>query len=153
MKSQHQWIRHRRTERLALLGLRCVLAAVLSALGCGLWLAPWVAEELRRVGLGPGFARFLGAALLAGGITLLIPRLAVRAAFILGLSIAGVTVSSPEAGERASPSAIAFMALMALALLTLGAALRLRHRADAAAWHEMLARYAGREDRRRFRNA
>jgi hypothetical protein len=133
--------------------LRCVLAVVLATLGCGLWFAPWDAEELGRVGLGPGFARFLGASLLAGGITLLVPRLAVRAAFLFGLSITGVTVSLPEAGEKVSPGGIAFMALMALALLLLGAALRLRHRADAAAWHEMLARYAGGEDRRRFRDA
>jgi hypothetical protein len=153
MRSQHQWIRHRRTERLALLGLRCALAVVLATLGSGLWLAPHVAEGLGRVEFGPGFARSLGASLLTGGITLLVPRLAVRAAFILGLSIAGVTVSLPEAGERVSPDAIAFMALMALALLTLGAALRLRHRADAAAWYEMLARFAGREDRPRLRDA
>ena len=153
MRSHHQWIPRRRTERRALLGLRCVLAVVLATLGCGSWFAPWVAEELGRVKLGPGFAQLLGASLLAGGITLLVPRLAVRAAFLLGLSIAGVMVSLPEAGEKVSSGAIALMALMALSLLLLGAALRLRHRADTAAWHEMLDRYAGGEDRRRFRDA
>jgi hypothetical protein len=153
MRPDRQWIRHRRTERLALLGLRCGLAVVLAALGYGLSFAPWPAEPLGRAGLGPGFARLLGSAHLAGGIVLLIPRLAEPAAFILGLSIAGLAVSLREVGERIPPGGLAVLTLMAMALLLLAAALRLRHRADAAAWHQVLARYAGREDRRRFRSA
>lgn len=153
MRSDYPWIQRRRAERIALLGLRCVLTVVLVAMGCVPWLAPGMVEQLDRAGIGPDFARFLGSAHLAGGIILLVPHLAESAAFILGLSVVGGTLLSPELGERLSPGGLAFAACLALALLLLGAALRLRHRDDAAAWHEMLARYAGRDDWRRFRSA
>jgi hypothetical protein len=137
-------IRHRRPEKLALNGLRLVLAVVFSALGCGLLFVPRVAEDLARGGYGPGFRFLLGASHLAAGIALLAPRLAEKAALVLGLFVAGVTVYSLAEGiTTAEP------ALMAFVLLLFGAWLRLRHRADVTAWHEMLARYADQEDSHR----
>jgi hypothetical protein len=56
--------------------------------------------------------------------------------------IAGVTVYLIAEGEgimTVEP------ALMAFVLFLFGAWLRLRHRADLTAWHEMLARYADQE--------
>jgi hypothetical protein len=139
-------IRHRRPEKLALSGLRLVLAIVISTLGCGLLFVPRVAEDLARGGYGPGFRFLLGASHLAGGIALLLPHLAEKVALVLGPFVAGVTVYLLAAGEgilTVQP------ALMAFVLLLFGACLRFLHRADVTAWHEMLARYADQEDPRR----
>jgi hypothetical protein len=138
-------IRQRRPEKLALNGLRLVLAVVFSALGCGLLFVPRVAEDLARGGYGPGFRFLLGASHLAAGIALLAPRLAEKTALILGHIVAGVTVYSLAEGEGITT---AEPALMAFVLLLFGAWLRLRHRADVTAWREMLARYADHEDPR-----
>ena len=138
-------IRHRRPEKLALNGLRFVLAAVFSALGCGLLFVPRVAEELARGGYGPGFRFLLGASHLAAGVALLLPQLAEKVALVLGPFVAGVTVYLLAEGEgimTVEPALLAFV------LLLFGAWLRLRHRADVTAWHEMLARYADQVDRR-----
>ena len=138
-------IRQRRSEKLALTGLSLVLAVVLSALGCGFLFMPLTAEGLARDGYSPGFRFLLGASHLAGGITLLVSRLAEKAALVLGLFVAGVAAYLLSVGEGLRTGG---PALMAFALLLLGASLRLRHRADVTAWHEMLARYADHEDSR-----
>lgn len=151
MRSQQQRFRSRRSERNALLGLRFILAVVLATLGFGSMFAPGAVEDLGHVRLGPGLVSpLLVASHLAAGIALLVPRLAERAALLLGLSIAGVAVSLLGAGEAIPTGGLAFMAF---ALLLLGAGLWLRRRTDAAAWHEMLARYADPEDWGRFRKA
>jgi hypothetical protein len=146
MDVQQPGIRHRRPEKLALNGLRLVLAIVISTLGCGLLFVPRVAEDLARGGYGPGFRFLLGASHLAAGIALLLPHLAEKTALVLGLLVAGVTVYSLAEGEGITP---AEPALMAFVLLLFVAWLRLRHRADVTAWREMLARYADQEDSRR----
>ena len=69
-------VRHRRSEKLALNGLRLVLAAGFSELACGLLFVPRLAEILARGGYGPGFRFVVGATHLAGGIALLLPHLA-----------------------------------------------------------------------------
>src|SRR3954447_23315580 len=117
--------RHRRPEKLALNGLRLVLAVVFSALGCSLLFVPRVAGDLARGGYGPGFRSLLGASHLAAGIALLAPRLAEKTALVLGLFVAGVTVDSLAEGEGITT---AEPALMAFVLLLFGAWLRLRHR-------------------------
>ena len=131
-------IRHRRPEKLALNGLRLVLAVVFSSLGCGLLFVPRVAEALAR-GHGLGFRFLLGASHLGAGVALLVPRLAEKVALALGPFIAGVTVYLLAEGEGVMTVE---PALMAFVLLLFGAWLRLRHRADVKAWREMLARYA-----------
>ena len=146
MDVQQPGIRHRRPEKLALNGLRFVLAVVFSALGCGLLFVPRVAEDLARGGYGPGFRFLLGASHLAGGIALLLPHLAEKVAIVLGLFVAGVTVYLLAEGEGVMTVE---PALMAFVLLLFGAWLRHRHRADVTAWREMLARYADQEDSRR----
>jgi len=138
-------IRQRRSEKLALSGLSLVLAVVLSAWGCGFLFMPLSAEGLARGGYGPGFRFLLGASHLAGGMTLLVSRLAEKAAIGLGLFVAGVAAYLLSVGEGLMTGE---PALMAFALLLLGASLRLRHRADVTAWHELLARYADHEDSR-----
>ena len=138
-------IRQRRSEKLALSGLSLVLAVVLSALGCGFLFMPLSAEGLERGGYGPGFWFLLGASHLAGGITLLVSHLAETAALVVGLFIAGVAAYLLSVGEGHMTGG---PALMAFALLLFGAGLRLRHRADVTAWHEILARYADHEDSR-----
>jgi hypothetical protein len=135
-------IRHRRSEKLALNGLRCGLAVVCAALGCGLLFVPGIAEDLARGGYGRGFRFLLGASHLAGGIALLLPHLAERVAFGLSVFVAGVTVYLLAEGEGAMTVE---PAVMAFVLLLFGAWLRLRHRADVTAWREMLARYADQE--------
>jgi hypothetical protein len=73
----HQFgIRHRRSEKLALNGLRLVLAAGFSELACGLLFVQRLAEVLARGGYGPGFRFHLGVSQLAGGIALLLLHLA-----------------------------------------------------------------------------
>jgi hypothetical protein len=139
-------IGHRRPEKLALNGLRLVLAIVISTLGCGLLFVPRVAEDLARGGYGPGFRFLLGASHLAGGIALLLPHLAEKVALVLGPFVAGVTVYLLAEGED---TMTVEPALMAFVLLLFGAWLRLRHRADVTTWREMLARYADQEDSRR----
>ena len=146
MDVQQLGIRHRRPEKLALNGLRLVLAIVISTLGCGLLFVPRVAEDLARGGYGPGFRFLLGASHLAGGIALLLPHLAEKVALVLGPFVAGVTVYLLAEGED---TMTVEPALMAFVLLLFGAWLRFRHRADVTAWHEMLARYADQEDLRR----
>jgi hypothetical protein len=136
-------IRQRRSEKLALSGLSLVLAIVLSALGCGFLFMPLSAEGLERGGYGPGFWFLLGASYLGGGITLLVSRLAEKAALGLGLFVAGVAAYLLSVGEGTRTGG---PVLMAFALLLFGAGLRLRHRADVRAWHEMLDRYADHED-------
>jgi hypothetical protein len=135
-------LRHRRPEKLALNGLRLVLAVVFSALGCVFLFVPWIAEDLARGGYGPGVRFLLGASHLAGGIALLVPHLAEKVAMVLGLFVAGLTVYLLAEGED---TMTVEPALMAFVLLLFGAWLRLRHRADVKAWREMLARYADRE--------
>jgi hypothetical protein len=138
-------IRHRRLEKLALSGLGLVLAVVFSALGCGFLFVPRVAEDLARGGYGPAFRFLLGAFHLAGGVTLLVPHLAEKVALVLGFSVAGVAVYWLAEGEGIMTGGPAFIAF---GLLLFGAGLRLRHRTDAKAWHEMLDRYADQVDSR-----
>jgi hypothetical protein len=141
MDVQPLGIRHRLPEKLALNGLRLVLAVVFSALGCGLLFVPRVAEDLASGGYGPGFRSLLGASHIAAGIALLLPHLAEKTALVLGLFVAGVTVYSLAEGiTTAEP------ALMAFVLLLFGAWSRLRHGADVTACQEMLARHADQED-------
>jgi hypothetical protein len=59
--------RDRRSEKLALNGLRMVLAVVFSALGWGFLFAPRLAEDLAHGGYGTGFRYLLGASHLAVG--------------------------------------------------------------------------------------
>jgi hypothetical protein len=80
------------------------------------------------------------------GIALPLPHLAEKVALVLGPFGPGVTVYLLGEGED-TPTVEP--ALMAFLLLLFGTWLRLRHRADATAWHEMVARYADREDPRR----
>jgi hypothetical protein len=82
MDAHQLGIRHRHLEKLALNGLRAILAVVLSVLGCGLLFVPCVAEELAYGGYGPGFRFLLGASHLAGGTALLLPHLAERVALV-----------------------------------------------------------------------
>lgn len=145
MDSHQLRIRHRRPEKLALSGLRLVLAVVLSALGCGLLFVARVAEDLARGGHGPGSWYLFVASHLAGGIALLAPSLAEKVALVLGLFVAGVAAYLLSEGEAIMTGGAA---LMAFALLLFGAGLQLRHRADVTAWHQMLDRYADREDSR-----
>jgi hypothetical protein len=139
----HLGIRHRRSEKLALNGVRLFLTVIFSALGCGLLFVPQVAADLARGGYGPGFRILLGASHLAAAIALLLPHLAEKVALVLGAFIAGVTVYLLAEGEGIMTIE---PAVMAFVLLLFGAWLRLRHRADVTAWHEMLARYADQED-------
>jgi hypothetical protein len=143
-------IGHRRSEKLALNGLRLVLAGIFTALGCGLLAAPGVAEHVARGGYGPGFRILLGALHLVGGIALLLPQLAEKVAVVLGLFVAGVTIYllAVRAGIMTVEPA-----LMAFSLFLFVAWLRFRHRADVTAWREMLARYADQEDARSSRHA
>ncbi len=137
-------IGHRRFEKLALNGLRLVLAGSFAALGCGLLFVPRVAQDLARGGYGPGFRILLGALHLAGGVALLLPQLAKKVAGVLGLFVSGVTVYLLAVGAgviTVEPALVAFT------LLLFGAWLRLRHRADVTAWREMLARYADQDQR------
>jgi hypothetical protein len=140
-------IRHRRTEKLALNGFRLILAVVFSSLGCVFLFLPQVAADLARAGYGPGVRFLLGASHLAGGIALLLPHLAEKVSLILGLFVAGVTVYLLAEGEE---TVTIEPAIMAFALLLLGAWLQLRHRADVKAWREMIARYA---DQQNFRSS
>jgi hypothetical protein len=141
MKS-HQWqVQHRRLERIALLGLRFFLALVLVAIGCRFFVAPQAAEDLRRAWRGPGLVlSILVATHLAGGIALLFPRLAQGAALLVGVSMTAVAVSLGGVGETLPTGGFV---CIALALFLLGAGQWLRRRTEEAAWHEMLARYAG----------
>jgi hypothetical protein len=138
-------IRQRRSEMLALSGLSLVLTVVLSALGCGLLFIPLSAESFARDGYGPAFRFLLGVSHVVGGITLLVPHLAEKVALVLGLFVAGDAAYLLSVGEGIMAGG---PALVALAVLLLGAGLQLRHRADVTAWHEMLARYADHEDSR-----
>jgi hypothetical protein len=75
------------------------------------------------------------------GIALPLPHLAERVALVLGPFGAGLTVYLLASGEdtlTVEPALLAFL------LLLFGAWLRLRHRADVTAWHEMLATPIGR---------
>ena len=134
-------IRHRRSEKLALNGLRLLLAVVFFALGCGLLFTHRVTANLASA-YGPGLPVLLGAAHLGGGIALLLPHLAEKVAVVLGAFVAGVAVYLLADGERVMAVE---PAVMAFVLLLFGAWLRLRHRADLTAWREMLARYADQE--------
>jgi hypothetical protein len=133
---------HRRFEKLALNGLRVGLAGVCSALGCGLLFVPRVAEDFAHGGYAPWFRILLGASLLAGGFALLLPQLAENVARVLGLFVAGITVYLLAQGAGVMTVE---PALLAFVLLSFGAWLRLRHRAELTAWGEMLARYADQE--------
>ena len=82
----------RRFEKLVLNGLTFALAGIFTALGCGLLFVPQVALDLAR-GYGPGCRILFGAFHIAGGIALLLPQLAEKVAVVLGLFVAGVTVT------------------------------------------------------------
>ena len=102
-------------EKLALSGLRLALAGIFMALGCGLLFVPRVAEDLARGGYGPGFRILLGALHLAGGLALLLPQLAEKAAVVLGLFVAGVTVYLLAVGAgviTVEPALMAFALLI-----------------------------------------
>src|SRR5262245_50434226 len=138
-------IRHRRSEKLALSGLCLILAVVLSAFGWGFLFVPRFATNVPRGGCRAGFSLLLGASQFAGGIALLAPRRAEKVALVLGLFVAGVAAYLLSEGEGIMTG---MSALMAFALLLFSAGLRLRHRADVTAWHEMLDRYADQADSR-----
>ena len=143
-------IGHRHFEKLALNGLRLALAGIFMALGCGLLFVPGLLKTWHAAGYGPGFRILLGAFHLAGGLALSLPQLAEKAAVVLGLFVAGVTVyllAVGAGGVTVEP------ALMAFTLFLFGAWLRLRHRADMTTSRKMLARYADQEDARSSGNA
>ena len=150
MNSYRLRARRRQTEKLALSSLRVLLAVAFLAMGCGFLFAPGIAEDLARIKFGPEFRWLLGAAHLAGGMALLIPRMAKEASLWLGLFVAVVTFFLHAAGAGIRPAG---PAVLVLVLLLFGVCLRLRHRVDLSDWHEMLGRYADQEDSRRSEDA
>jgi hypothetical protein len=137
----HQLVnRHRRAERLALGGLGLILAVVFSAVAFGCFFETRVAEDLARNGYGAGFRILLGSLLLVGMIALIAPRLADKAALVLGLLVAGGVAYLLANGEDVMAGVPPL--LLASALFLFVACCRLRHRADMSTWTEFLDRYA-----------
>jgi hypothetical protein len=137
-------IRHRRFGRRALSALSATLAAVFLALGCGLLFVPRVAESLAKNGHGPGFRLLLGASHVAAALVLLAPRLSKEGTLGLGLFFLGFAFYWYSADQEYSAGTLA---LLGFVLLLFGACLRLRRRADASLWIEMLGRYADQDTR------
>lgn len=124
------------------------LAAVMSALGSGLILLPLIAEDFTRGGYDPRLRFLLGACHIAGGVSLLVPRLAERSTVFLGLFVVGgIFYFLPKVEGPPVWRPI----LMSLSLLLLGVCLHLRHHADLSAWMAKLAAYADREESSRSR--
>ena len=147
----HQRVnRNRRAERLALGGLSLVLAVVFSTLAFGCFFEPGVAEALARVGYGAGFRFLLASSHLVGASALLVPRLADKAALVIGLLVVGGAAYLVAEGKGSMAEVPPL--LLAFVLFLFAACWRLRHRADMSAWVEMLDRYAD-EDLRRSRQA
>jgi hypothetical protein len=146
----HQFVkRHRRAERLALSGLSLVLAVVFSTLAFGCFFEPRVAEALAGDGYGAGFRFLLGSSHLVGALALMAPCLADKAAFVLGLLVAGGAAYLLAEGEGVMAGVPPL--LLASALFCFVACWRLRHRADMSVWIKMLDRYADEDSRRRGR--
>jgi hypothetical protein len=120
-------------------GLGTLLAFVFSALGCGILFAPWISEGLARDGYGPGFRFVVGAAHIAAGLLLLVPRFAEKVGLVLALLLVGVAFNLRFSGQDIKAGA---PALLAFALLLFGAILRVRQRDDISIWRELLDRYA-----------
>jgi hypothetical protein len=131
-------IGRRQADRLALSSLRIVLAVVFVALGGG-FLVPRLAADLSLAGYGPFFRLLFGVSHLAVGIALLSPRLAAGVTLVLGSLVIWVTVRCLPGGGVAVPVG---PSLLTIALLVLAIWCRLRRRANIAAWHAMLDRYA-----------
>ena len=135
--------RLRTREKFGLRAWSLMLALIFSATGLALLLLPRVARDLAAAGLDSQVRYLLGAIHLAGGMSLLFPRLAAKAALPLGLFLAGVSLCLPP-----RPAAIeSFIpAFLSIGVLLLAASWRLRDRADRAAWAERLLSYADRQD-------
>jgi hypothetical protein len=134
----------RQADRLALGTLRIVLAVVFAAVGCSFLMMPGLAADLLRAGYGPSLRLLVGVSHLAVGISLLSPRLAAGATFVLGSIVIWFTVRCLPGGEVPVPVG---PALLTLALLVLAVWCQLRRRAEISAWHAMLDRYARRGER------
>lgn len=133
----------RRTLRV-LLGLAGpALAAVMMGLGLALLTDPRFADDLGRIGLGPGLRASLGACHVAGGLALLAPSLAERASVLLGLLVGVLAAYLYAIGQNVMAGG---PTMTALVLVGFGVSTSLRDRASAQAWQSMLVRYAERSE-------
>jgi uncharacterized membrane protein YphA (DoxX/SURF4 family) len=135
--------RRRSAEKLAVVGLRLILAAVFGAMGWGFLASPWVADDLSRAGFTPGFGLILGVAHLAGGLALLVPRLAGAAAIGLGLCVAGTALYFQSEGVLIGTEGPTVLVIVLALFVT---CLRLRQEVETRIWQQMLARYADQQD-------
>ena len=144
MNGHQLGIRHRRFGRRALNALSAVLAAVFLALGSGLLFAPRVAESLAKDGHGPGVRLLLGASHVAAAFVLLAPRQSKKGTLGLGLFFVGFAFYWYSADQEYSAGTLAILGFV---LLLFDACLRVRRRAEASLWNEMLGRYADEDTR------
>jgi hypothetical protein len=142
--------RHRILSKQALGWMRVGLALVFLALGASFLLLPRIADDLERAGISPGFRLVLAVSHLAGGLALLVPRVAGKAALVL---IAAVAASAIYLRAEGMVQIGVGPAVLVALLLLFGVGLRLRQRVDASVWREMLARYADQQDSLRSENA
>jgi uncharacterized membrane protein YphA (DoxX/SURF4 family) len=143
MKLEPTKKRLRDVVKLALFGLRMGLAIVFLMLGCFFLFGSEIATDLTRAGIDPIFRLILGVLHLFGGLALLVPSLARKAVFGLGLLVAGSAfyLLSQGVGIRlAGPGSLV------LGLLIFTLCQNLRQRLDALAWSETLSRYADEQD-------
>ncbi len=124
--------RRRSAEKLAVVGLRLILAAVFGAMGWGF-----------LAGFTPGFGLILGVAHLAGGLALLVPRLAGAAAIGLGLCVAGTALYFQSEGVLIGTEGPTVLVIVLALFVT---CLRLRQEVETRIWQQMLARYADQQD-------
>jgi hypothetical protein len=124
-------------------GLRIGLAVVFTVLGLRFLYSPFIAAELVRAGIAPGFQLLLAGSHFVGGLALLVPRLAGEAARALLICVAGSALYLHAEGVGIKAAA---PAVLIAVLLLFAAGLELRRRLDASAWSKMLSRYADDQD-------
>ncbi|WP_435010712.1 hypothetical protein P12x_001991 [Tundrisphaera lichenicola] len=135
--------RRRRRERLGLTGSGMALAAGFLAYGVALLSLPQISSDLAAGGFDPRIRYVLGFAHLAGGLALLIPRLASKVALPLGLLMVGVSIWIPPRIDLLQSCAPIFMAA---GVLLLAGSWRLRIQADRDLWIHKLTHYADLQD-------
>lgn len=140
--------RRRRAARLALTLVGPALAIVVLALGFRLLFDARAAEDLARIGLGPGLRLLLGVFHLAGGGALLAPALTEPISILLGLVASGMAVYLFALGQGVMAGG---PALTAVVLVTYGVYSGFRLRDAETSWHRMLLRYGEETDARASR--
>lgn len=136
-------VSRRRAARLVSAAVGPVLAALLLALGFGLLFDPRAAEDLIRLGIGPGLRPLLGVSHLAGGVALLVPSLAEPVSVLLGLVVSGMAMYLLALGQVVMAGG---PTLTAISLVVFGLSRGLHQRAAELRWHRMLQRYGEQSD-------